>query len=634
MRNLILGTAGHIDHGKTALVRALTGVDTDRLAEEKSRGITIDLGFAELAGEDVRFGVVDVPGHEGFVRNMLAGATGMDVVLLVVAADEGVMPQTREHLAIVSLLAVRRLVVALTKVDLVEEEWLELVTDDVRDLLRGGPYGDAPIVPTSAETGVGLDQLRATLLESGLEADEHSASDVLYLPIDRVFSVVGTGTVVTGTIWWGEVRTGDRVRILPGSLGGRVRALQVHGAEAEVATSGTRAALALTGDGMDTESLSRGQAVVASARWEESLMLTVRVRVLEDSAWTLEYGQRVRLHVGTAEVMARCVLLDEERLDPGEVGWAQLRLEAPVVARARQRFVLRSYSPMDTFAGGEIAEVHPPKRRPSADLPRDELAAVLEGAPERAVSAALDLAGTGGVAGELLPVATGVTPEEVADALAGPLGALAIQSDERWVGGAVVAGLAQRISDLVDAVHRDEPFRAGVAVDQLRALLPHGAPRGLVDALLRREEARGEFMLSGGVVARPDFRPTYTAAQEESRDRLRGIFREAGLAPPTLDDLPEDLRRDPAFLHLLRGLQSDGELVSLEADLLICADTLAAAAERTVAELGGRDGLGPADFKGVLPVSRRHLLPILRHFDGVGITRNKGDVRAVPQVSS
>ncbi|HSG49899.1 MAG TPA: selenocysteine-specific translation elongation factor, partial [Longimicrobiales bacterium] len=222
MRNLILGTAGHIDHGKTALVRALTGVDTDRLAEEKARGITIDLGFAELVAGDVRFGVVDVPGHEGFVRNMLAGATGMDVVLLVVAADEGAMPQTREHLAIVELLGVKRLVVALTKVDLVEEEWLELAREDVGDLLSGGPYANAPVVATSAETGAGLDQLQETLAAVGEEVEEEAREDLAFLPVDRVFSVRGTGTVVTGTLWTGRIRAGDRVRLLPDGVEARV----------------------------------------------------------------------------------------------------------------------------------------------------------------------------------------------------------------------------------------------------------------------------------------------------------------------------------------------------------------------------------------------------------------------------
>src|SRR5262245_55396053 len=268
MRRLILGTAGHIDHGKTELVRALTGVDTDRLKEEKERGITIDLGFAELqVSEELRLGVVDVPGHEGFIRNMLAGATGMDLVLLVVAADEGVMPQTREHVATVSLLGVERLVVALTKIDLVDSEWAALVTDEVRGVLAETPYQDAPVVETSARTGAGLADLVSTVREVAEQVRSDDAGDVARLPVDRVFSVRGTGTVVTGTLWSGTLRVGERVRVLPGDLSARIRGLQVHGREVEEARAGERTAAALTGQGLDRESLARGHVLVAGDGW-------------------------------------------------------------------------------------------------------------------------------------------------------------------------------------------------------------------------------------------------------------------------------------------------------------------------------------------------------------------------------
>jgi selenocysteine-specific elongation factor len=629
MRELILGTAGHIDHGKTSLVRALTGVDTDRLAEEKARGITIDLGFAELREGDVRFGIVDVPGHEGFIRNMVAGATGMDMVLLVVSAEEGVMPQTREHLSIVELLGVRSLVVALTKTDLVDPEWLELAREEVRELLAEGPFSGSPIVPTSAQSGVGLPELRQALVEAALDDRVPLAEDVAFLPVDRVFTIRGTGTVVTGTLWSGRLKTGGKVRILPEGIDARVRGVQRHGDEVDEVSAGGRTAVALTGDGVSRETLRRGQALVTLPDWDSSTMLTVHLRVLPGTGWELEQGQRVRLHLGTAEVMARCVLLGREGLPEGEEGWAQLRLEEPLAARVRQRFVLRSYSPMMTFAGGTVLESHPRKRRPFAEVPELLLQAVLAGDDPGCVSAALELAGGPGLPERLLPVATGL-PEGRCETVLEDLEARgAIFADGRWVSEGVARALEARLLEKVDIVHREEPYRDGVAVEELRPMAPSSWPRGLVDAMLSRLAGAGTLRITQGVVARSEFSPSLSPGQTALRDEVRSRYEERGLQPPLVEELPAELRADPAFEHILRQLERDGDLVALDAGLYIWGEALRVAASRTITELGGRNGLGPADFKEVLPVSRRYLLPILRHFDGAGITRNNGDVRAV-----
>jgi len=627
MRSLILGTAGHIDHGKTALVRALTGIDTDRLAEEKERGITIDLGFAELHDEELRLGVVDVPGHEGFVRNMLAGATGMDVVVLVVAADEGVMPQTREHHAILRLLGIRAVVVALTKADLVDAEWLELAREDVRDLLATGPFADAPIVPTSATTGEGVDTLGRTLFEAARRIEGQDRDDVTVLPVDRVFTIRGTGTVVTGTLWSGHLATGDRVHLVPGDVRARVRGLQVHGQEVDEVDAGHRTAVALTGDGVDTEALARGQTLVTLADWEASRMLTVWIEVLE-TPWSLEPGQRVRVHVGTAEVMARCVLLGAVRLDPGDAGWVQLRLETPVLARAGQRVVLRSYSPILTFAGGTIVEVFPPKRRARDPAPEAALEAVRTGGQD-ALEAALELAGEPGILESLLPVVTGRVPADVAALRAASLERGAVVSDGRLVGTGPVSSHREAILQEVRRVQTRESFRSGAPVESLRALAPAGAPRGFTDAVLERAVGKGELRVRDGAVAEPDFEPSFSPAQRVLLEDLAERYRGAGLAPPTLDELPEEARADPAFLALVRRLEEEGRLIQLEPGLLVDARALEEGIARTVEALGGATGLGPADFREVLPVTRRHLLPILRYLDRTGVTRNTGDVRAV-----
>ncbi len=436
-RRLVLGTAGHIDHGKTTLVHALTGVDTDRLAEEKRRGITIDLGFAELPlDDDTALAVVDVPGHEGFVRNMLAGATGIDVMLLVVAADEGVMPQTREHLAIVELLDVAAGVVAVTKADLVEPEWLHLVVDDLAEQLAGGPFGDAQIVPVSARTGAGLDALRAALGDSAQRARQRDAAGLFRLPVDRVFTIRGTGTVVTGTIVSGGVHDGASVRILPGpaariaagptahglgaGLVARVRGVQVHGAVAENARAGHRAALALAG--VDHADVRRGNVVVSSdAPWRPTSMLSARIRVIPGTEWRVRNRQRLRIHLGTAEVMGRAILFGTRELGPGDEAWAQLRLETPLVARAGDRFVLRSYSPVTTLGGGTVAEPLPPKRKRLDDDARAALDAVLAAAPD-AAERLVRLEAWRGLEAESLPLRLISTPrrDEDAPSAAGP----------------------------------------------------------------------------------------------------------------------------------------------------------------------------------------------------------------------
>ena len=629
-RRLVLGTAGHIDHGKTALVRALTGVDTDRLEEEKRRGITIDLGFAELSDGRRRMGVVDVPGHEDFVRTMVAGATGVDAVLLVVAADEGVMPQTREHLQIVRLLDVERLVVALTKADLVEDpEWMALVRDDVRGLLADTPWADAPVVPTSVETGEGLDALAGALLDL-VEAPSRRTrgeDDVARLPLDRAFTVKGTGTVVTGTLVSGTLRSGQRVRVLPDGPEARLRGLQVHGREVEEVRAGERTAAALAG--VDREALHRGQALVAGEGWRATDRLTVRLSVLADAEREVVHGQRVRVHLGTSEVMGRVVLLEgAEAVPPGQEGWAQLRLERPVVARAGDRLVIRFYSPMTTVGGAVVAEPLPPRRTRLEAGEEEALARLLGDDADGRVAAALGLAGWGGAAVAALPVVTGLTPGNADEAL----GRLIAQGARMVEGVAVAAPRVdegrRRLLEAVDVHHAEEPLRPGVEAEAFRRALPGGAAAGLADALLAELVAEGELAVDRGVVARPGFRPTLSAAQERMRERLEAVYREAGLAPPSVAELPAEVAGEDLW-PLLRLLEGAGALVALEDGVFAWRPTVEAAIENVRRALGGREGLGPADFKDVLPVSRKHLLPLLAHLDRRGVTVRRGDGRDV-----
>jgi len=631
-RRLILGTAGHIDHGKTALVRALTGVDTDRLPDEKRRGITIDLGFARLTLPDgLEFGVVDVPGHEAFVRNMVAGAAGVDVALLVVAADEGVMPQTREHLAILELLGVRRLVVALTKAELVEEAWLALVREEVSGVLEGTAHAAAPLAAVSARTGQGLDQLRAHLAAAGAAVRRRDDRDLFRLPVDRAFTVRGTGTVVTGTVWSGTVAADAALQLQPQGRAVRARGAQVHGQERREVTAGERAALALAG--VDREAVRRGDTLVApDAGWRRSSILTVRLAVLADASAPLRQRQRVRLHLGTAEVLARVRLLEGTAIQPGQAAWAQLRLETPVLARGRDRFVLRHYSPVITLGGGVVAEVDAPKRRRLPADVSDHLSALLDGQAEAAVRALVELTGPAGVPVAELAVRTGLPPGAVAGALAADAATDAVTAGvarvgERLVPAAALADAAERILAAVHGWHAARPLHPGVPVETLRPMAPDDAAPGLVDAAIGALVLGEKLHQVGPHVRRPEFVPAPTAAQREALDGLRKVYGAAALAPPGTAELAGEPGARPDLEDLLAYLEGAGELVQLRPGLLVDARALQDAVARLRGALPLDEPLAAANFKAPLGLTRKHLIPLLEYMDRIGVTRREGDRR-------
>lgn len=631
MRSVILGTAGHIDHGKTALVGALTGVDTDRLKEEKARGITIELGFAELAvGDDLRFGVVDVPGHEAFVRAMVAGAAGMDVVLLVVAGDEGVMPQTREHLAIVELLAVPELVVALTKCDAADGEWLELVEAEVEELVGETRYAGAPIVRTSAQTGDGLPRLTEVLVEAAGRARRASEDDLVRLPLDRVFTIQGTGTVVTGSLWSGTLRQGDRVRIVPGDHTGRVRSLEVHGRTADQAVAGDRTAAALTGDGGDRDVVGRGGVLVTDAAWEPTWMLTCSVSMLPGTPWALEHNQRVHVHHGTTEVLARVALLEEEGLTAGDEGWVQLRLEAPLVARARDRVVIRSYSPVTTIGGGVVAEPNPPKRNRLADDVRSRVAQIVSDDPTESLAAALALAGWHGVDASRLPIVTGHPATTLGTVLETLEADGALTTAGRSFAAEVADEAAERLVAAVRSAHEADPLRPDAPLAAVRAGVPEWAAGELADGVIGRLVEQGRVERLEGGVRLPDFRPDPDDDQRKALAAVREIYDGAGLAAPLVDELPDALRSRADFKSIMRHLEAEGHIRAVADGFFVSTGKLDAAERDVVAKLGGRKDLSPGDFRDVLNVTRKHLIPLLSHFDVRGVTVRDEGGRTVP----
>ena len=621
-RRLVLGTAGHIDHGKTALVRALTGVDTDRLPEEKRRGISIDLGFAHLPlTPEIDLAVVDVPGHESLVRNMLAGATGIDLVLLVIAADEGIMPQTREHLAIMELLRVGRAVIALTKADRVEPEWLELVSDDVVRTLRATRYAGAPIVPVSAVTGQGIAPLRDALATAAAHVTGRARDALLRLPVDRVFTVRGTGTVVTGTIWSGTVRADAMLRALPQDVRVRARGLQRHGSPASEAGAGERVALALA---VTRERIARGSTLVDSDAWQAATLLTLQVQVLADARAPLRARQRIRFHLGTAELLGRIVPLDGGVIEPGETAWAQLRLEAPAVARAGDRFVIRHYSPVHTIAGGSVVEPAPARRKRIGDADRSDFETILADSSD-AAAAAVRLAGAAGLEAGSLPLH--VLPGGAAgDSRAAGPGVF--RAGSRLFAAERAAAVRAALLAAVPAFHEGHPLAEGMEREELRRAASPAAP-ALVDAVLRELLDDGALTGIGSVVAHPGFRPRFNPAQEAVADELAGILAEAGLAAPRLSELPEPLRSFPGVAAVAQHLAGAGRLVALAHDHF--AD--AAAVHRAISDLRAQfidqPTLTTADLKQVLTVTRKYLIPLLEYFDRTGVTRRVGEERVL-----
>ena len=622
MRRLILGTAGHIDHGKTALVRALTGTDTDRLPEEKRRGITIDLGFARLVlDDDIHAGIVDVPGHEAFIRNMLAGATGMDLALLVIAADESVMPQTREHLAILEFLGVRGLIVALTKADLVDDDWLELVRDEVRTELAGGPWAHAPIQPVSVIDGRGLDALRALLASSAARVSGRNADDLFRLPIDRVFTVRGTGTVVTGTVWSGTVSRDAQLRILPADLSARIRGIQSHGVETERAGAGERAAIALGGPGRDD--LTRGDVLVDADGWVGARIVTARVRCATGAA-PLRMRQRIRFHLGTAEALGRLVTLDGPHIEPGGEGWAQLRLEVPVIARAGDRFVLRSYSPLATVGGGLVVEPQALRRRRLDSTTAAALSRVLSPGAADAVEAAAQLAGWSGVPTARLPV---VIPHTAATTTAAVTRAAVLAVGDVIFHPSVAAEATRLILQTIDAHHAAQPLSPGIHRDALRQTLPPRAPAGLADAIMIRLSRDGVIETQGHTVRRAGWAATLTTGQSAAAAAILRCIDQAGFAAPTPAELPPELAGRLDLHDLVRHMVRDGRLVALPQDRFLDARHAARAAEIVRYAFRERESLATGDFRGLFGVSRKYLIPLLEHLDRAGITVRSADLR-------
>ena len=633
MPHIIVGTAGHIDHGKTALVKALTGIDTDRLKEEKERGITIDLGFAHLSlDETTTVGFVDVPGHERFIKNMLAGVGGIDLVMLVIAADESVMPQTREHLDICSLLRIKQGFTVLTKIDKVDLEMAELVEIEVREFLKGSFLEHSPILRVSSQTREGIPELIETLREYVAGIRPKDQTEIFRLPIDRRFTMKGFGTVVTGTLIAGRVQKEEEVELFPSQRTYRVRGLQVHGQIAAEAGAGQRTALNL--QGVNVEDTQRGMVLTVPGLFSPTSMFDCHLELLRSAPNSIESRKRIRFHVGTAELIGYAVLLGQERLEPGESAFVQIRLEEPTFALPGDRFIIRQYSPMITIGGGEILDAMPEKHRRTDKSVIDALRILKEGTNEERIVAIVEKAALEGIELSRIVARLGVAPSRLRERLYGLVkgGRIRMLSENPPI---VVLEIAfQQACDAalaaVKQFHETNPLVQGIGREELKARVFGEASNLLFQAVLDKLAADKKIAVVQDVIHEFGRKVTLKEDEERMRSQISSRFRALGLQVSPADEIIDSLKLDRGTARkIIQLMLKENALVKISEEMFI----ERAAIDKLIAELRALKSKNPkfgvGEFKNLTGVSRKHAIPLLEYLDRQRVTRRVGDERMI-----
>ena len=631
MDDVIIGTAGHIDHGKTTLIKALTGIDTDRFQEEKERGISIDIGFAPLVLSDGRrVGIVDVPGHERFIRNMLAGVGGVDFILLVVDAREGVMPQTREHLAILSLLQVRRGLIVVTKVDLVDKEWLEFAHHEIRQELKDSFLAKAPLVDVSSVTGEGIENLKRTIEEWLPSVSPKNATGSFRLPIDRAFVVQGIGTVVTGTIWRGRVRVGDTLTLLPPGEPLRVRGIQVHGVNQDTASAGQRAAMAIAGLRGEVR---RGMTLTGAMNLSPSRLLDAQIEVIKDAPRSLRHRERIRLYLGTAEVLGRVLLLKEFEVNPGESAVAQVLLETDAVAELRDRFVIRTYSPMRTIAGGVVIDPQPKRlyrrnKTSSVEAIRKKAQGTLS---ERVLAA---YAGALGLTVRHLSEQMGEAEADVRralDALVEQGELVAGVREGEWIAAQTLRDWTSRAFAVMTEYYRKNPYDLWLPRSVLRAdLRTAGIDATWHEELLARVATEWPLVQETDRLRFAARAISLTGEERQAHERVLAALLAHPYAPPSPEELERALGtkdRGRLLKTSLHVLQQEDLVVMLQPDLIMARQAVQTAAETAKSLFREKGAFSLADFRDRLATSRKYAVALLEYFDRQKWTRRSGEVR-------
>jgi selenocysteine-specific elongation factor len=632
-RQIVVGTAGHIDHGKSQLVRALTGIDPDRLKEEKERGITIDLGFANLALEDgTRIGFVDVPGHERFVKNMLAGVGGIDLVLLVIAADESIKPQTREHFDICRLLRIPGGIIVLTKIDIVEPDLLDLARLEAREFVAGSFLESAPIVALSSRTGAGLDELRSALERAAAAVPARPGSGPIRMPIDRSFSIKGFGTVVTGTLVAGTIREADEVTILPRGVTARVRGLEVFNRPTPIALPGQRTAVNL--QGIEAGSIERGEVLTTPGVLAPSYLLDVSLEVLKGAAAPLKDLARVRFHHGTLEAMARVRLVGAPALAPGGQAFAQLRLERPVTALPGDRFIVRRYSPSVTLGGGAVLHNRPPKLRRSAPGTLERFRRLADPSPAAGLRVLIDEAGEAGIDDAGLRSRTGLDPEAAARHLESAVASGEVvvlpPSPRRYLSRMIHRELADGLVRALEAFHQREPLQEGMPREEIRTRLFARSHADVFRAVLADLSARGVLRTGKDRVALARHQVTLSTHESSLLEQIEARFAAAGVNPPELTAVIADLKADPRQAEkLFHLLLSRGRLVRIPDGKVFHTRSIEDLKRRLWEKRAESPVIEISEFKDLSGTSRKNAIPLLEHFDQTRVTRREGNRRVI-----
>jgi len=632
MKHVILGTAGHIDHGKTSLVKALTGVDTDRLKEEKERGITIELGFTFLGlPSGVQLGIIDVPGHEKFVKHMVAGVWGIDLVALVIAADEGVMPQTREHLDICRLLKVKKGLIVLTKIDLVDRELLELVKEEVSEIVQDTFLKEAPILAVSSMTGEGIPQLLSTLDLLSQEIEERSSNGLFRLPIDRVFVMRGFGTVVTGTMISGSLSLGETVQVLPSGLEGKVRNLQVYSQSVEKAVAGERAAVNL--QGIETSAIERGDVLIRPNTLKPTQLIDAYLEYLQDAPRSLKHRTEQRFHIGTTLTNASLFLLDREELAPGEGGFVQLRLERPVVALPQDRFVIRGSSAIQTIGGGVILDSHPDKHRRYSSSVIADLSLLKDGTTEQALRQHIHHSGTGGITLEDLLNRVEMPPSEIQSIIrkmAGEGDLLLIDPEKlKVIEKGQYQGLKERVLAQLGEFHQRFPMKSGLSKEELRTKLPPEVDVKLFQILIN------ELIQSKKVVLERDKLrlPSHQISSVDEKGlvkRVEAAVLKGGLKPPSPKELSEEWsEREEEVRAIFEHLVHEGVLIKIKSEIYFHRIHFENLKEELVNYLKSHQEITTPQFKEMTKASRKYAIPLIEYFDQIKLTLRLGEKRVL-----
>jgi selenocysteine-specific elongation factor len=631
-KHVILGTAGHIDHGKTALVKALTGVDTDRLKEEKERGITIELGFTFLdLPSGIRVGIIDVPGHEKFVKHMVAGVWGIDLVALIIAADEGVMPQTREHLDICRLLKVKKGLVVLTKIDLVDSDLLELVREEVTEVVKDTFLKDAPILAVSSITGEGIPQLISTLDRLSKEVGERSSDGLLRLPIDRVFVMKGFGTVVTGTMVSGALSLGESVEILPHRIEGKIRNLHVYNRPVEKAVAGQRTAVNL--QGIETSAVERGDVLVHPHTLTPTQLIDVHLEYLPSAQRPLKHRTKQRFHIGTILTTASIFLLDREELVPGEGAFAQLRLEQPVVALPHDRFVIRGSGVIQTLGGGVVLDTHPVKHKRSSTLVIEDLHVLNEGSNEQALSQHILRSGMGGISFEDLLNRVAMPPSEIQAILKEMVarGDILLVDPERLK--VIDIHQYQRLREMILAqlkeFHQRFPMKSGLAKEELRTKLPTEVDVKLFQILLNELMQTKKVVQERDKLRLPEHQIS-TADEKGLVKRVEEAILKRGLQPPSPKELAEEwTEEEEGVLAVYEHLAHEGVLIKIKSGMYFHRIPFEHLKEELINYLKHHQEITTPQFKEITKATRKYAIPLIEYFDQIKLTIRLGEKRVL-----